>query len=574
MTTHHEIRATCHRAAHALAELSHLPTAARAAILDSIAASLDARRDDILSTCAEETALTIDELTPEFARMTGTLRMFANLIREGSWVRAAIDTHYEPSAPAEDERSHPSQPQPSFARAKGSYQPIGPNHDLRKMLVPLGPVAVFGASNFPLAYGVCGGDTASALAAGCPVIVKEHPAHPRTGRLLTVISQEAIHDSVADFIRTARYDGEAEIFARKAQDWCFDDTNARNTLDKQTESLRSLAHLLAYVHNEISTDFTIAEDLVKARSITAVGFTGSTSGGMALHKLAQQRRYPIPVFAEMGSLNTVFVSANSYARRGQAIADEIAASVLARVGQQCTKPGVVFIHGNNEHWGLHRMVCARLFASPPRRMLSRSVADNYYRRLDIIAQSNGILETTPLPTPDQREAMLGVPVVIAAGDIAMEDAPEVWEEIFGPAIIIASHNDSAEYQLDGRLGMSIYGEPDDFTDYVVGEDQERRRAWGDFSKRFPLFARCAGRIIFNGPPTGVRVATAMVHGGPFPATNRPETTAVGPLAIERWCRPICFQNAPDALLPQDLQNANPLGIWRAVNGQLSKSPIA
>jgi NADP-dependent aldehyde dehydrogenase len=256
------------------------------------------------------------------------------------------------------------------------------------------------------------------------------------------------------------------------------------------------------------------------------------------------------VFAEMGSSNCVFIWPAAFAKDGPKIADELAASVLGRVGQQCTKPGMVFVAGNNEHWTLYKMMCERLLASTPRRLLARTIADNYYHRLDQVASSWGILECTRLPTPDQRNSMLGLPVVIAACDTAMEDAPEVWEEIFGPAIIVGRTFGTAQFHMRGALTATIYAEPGDIDGSFEHPDGGH---WGEFVDWFRYIHARAGRIIFNGPPTGVRVAPGIVHGGPFPASNRPDTTAVGPRAIERWCRPVCWQNAPAALLPEPLR---------------------
>lgn len=514
MQDHENVQLACSAASEAFG--SGLPPARRAAMLDAVARALDGRREAILAVASDETALTVDELTPEFARMTGTLRMFADLVREGSWVRAAIDTRSSQWTGAEAGEKH----RPPL---------IGPDHDVRSMLVPLGPVAVFGSSNFPLAYGVCGGDTASAWAAGCPVVVKEHPAHPKTGRLLAEIACDAI------------------------------------------KAIGVTAQFLGYIRNENPRDYSIAEELLRDSSIAAAGFTGSTLGGSALETLARERRRPIPVFAEMGSLNCVFVWPGAFRARGEQIADELAASVLTRVGQQCTKPGVVFVAGNNEHSALHRAICRRLQSATSRRMLARGVADNYYRRLDIVASSRGVLETTPLPTPEDRRDMLGVPVGIAANDMAMEDAPEMWEEIFGPAIIVARTFGSAWFNMPGALTATIYAEPEDIDGSFQHSDGGH---WGDFEEWFASVLRRAGRVILNGVPTGVRVATGMVHGGPFPATNAPHTTAVGPRAIERWCRPVCYQNCPDVLLPAELRGGNPLGILRCVDGAPTRVALA
>lgn len=490
----------CEQAREAFSLLSGLVPEKRANLLDALAAALDARRDEILKTCADETALTIDELTPEFARMTGTLRMFGQLVREGSWVRAAVDT-------------------------KQTQGLVGPNHDIRSMLVPLGPVAVFGSSNFPLAYGMCGGDTASALAAGCPVVVKEHPAHPRTGRLLAEIAQGTHQGHFSE-------------------------------------------QPLRYVLNEDPADYSVAQQLVQNMWISAVGFTGSTTGGLALERLCKDRYTPIPIFAEMGSLNCVFVARGAFAAKAEKIADELVGSVLSRVGQQCTKPGLVFVPGKDEHIALYGMIRDRLLAAKPRRMLASTVAQNYYRRLDEVAACGCIEDHTSLPTAAERASLLGVPVLFSATDTLMETYRPVWEEIFGPALIVARYCGSAHDFIPNGLTVTVYAENED-TDHPQGK-------W-DMFERFQdwLLAvrRHAGRVIFNGVPTGVRVATGMVHGGPFPATNVPHTTAVGPRAIERWCRPVCWQNCPDGLLPEELRDGNPRGVMRVVDGVWTRDGI-
>lgn len=486
---------------------------ARAAVLDAIAAALDAARAEIIQTTADETALTPEELAPEFDRMTGTLRMFADLVREGSWVRAAIDT-----------------PVPADKRS------IGPNHDIRRMLVPLGPVAVFGASNFPLAYGVCGGDTASALAAGCPVIVKEHPAHPKTGRLIHRLASRAAAGSGSPAA-------------------------------------------LGYVINEDHGDLRPAENLVRHPLIRGVGFTGSLRGGLAVHNLATSRVFaggfpdPIPVFAEMGSCNVIVVLRHAFDRSREQIADAIAASLLARVGQQCTAPSVLLVAGYERADWMYAALEERIARAPLRRMLSPAVAANYYRRLDQLLNDSAIEAHTPPPIPAQRMQSLGVPVLFKSQAVKMEDSPSLWEETFGPGLIVAGCGAMAHgyFFTPAALAVSLYAERED----LVDDDScllDEAFIGGAASIAEEVRQR-AGRITFNSVPTGVRVCSSMVHGGPFPATNRPDSTAVGPLAIERWCRPVCFQNCPDALLPPELQNANPLGVWRTVNGQLTRDPV-
>lgn len=495
-------------ASKALAERS-----VRAGLLDAIAAALDAARVEIIAATAAETALLPAELEPEFDRMTGTLRMFAALVREGSWVRASIDT-----------------PAPAGAKS------IGPNHDIRRMLVPLGPVAVFGASNFPLAYGVCGGDTASALAAGCPVIVKEHPAHPKTGRLIHRLASAAA-------------------------------TGA------------GCAAALGYLRNPDPQDRRPAELLVRDQAVRAVGFTGSLRGGVAVHNLASTRVTaggmpdPIPAFSEIGSCNVILVLRHAFDGRREQIADEIAQSLLSRVGQQCTAPSIVLLAGYDRADWMYDALQDRLSRAPMRRMLSPAVAADYYRRLDELAGDSAIESHTPLPTDDHRAAALGVPVLFKSQVVKMEDSPRVWEEIFGPGLIVAGCGSMAHgyFFARGALTTSIYAAPEDWTaDDTALLDEAFIGTAGEIADRL---SRVAGRIVFNGVTTGVRVCESMVHGGPFPATNRPDTTAVGPLAIERWCRPVCFQNCPDALLPPELQDANPLGILRMVNGTPMRGPV-
>ncbi|MBY0263769.1 MAG: aldehyde dehydrogenase family protein [Phycisphaerales bacterium] len=478
----------------------------RAALLDSLAAAATHERNTIISTCSEETALTPAELAPEFDRMVGTLKMFADLVREGSWVRAAIDTKAEPG------------------------RSIGPGHDIRSMLVPLGPVAVFGASNFPLAYGVLGGDTASALAAGCPVVVKEHPAHPKTGRLLAEIARKTVSDD------------------------------------------EDLAELITYVPNPDPTDHTIAEALVSRREIRAVGFTGSREGGMALDALARKRWDPIPVFAEMSSINAVVVMPKACKSRGEAIGVEIAESMLARVGQQCTCPGLVFLWGGPSSDALVASMRARLERAEQRTMLTPRICENYEHAIEAVAKTPNAKLWRPGGTDGPPD---GRPALIEVDSRGFEEGKARAVEMFGPAVVVVRSGgpeeppdwwkyDSFRFSCFVRpmLALSVYADAADLED-KYGSTAELE----EFGKLFSLnIAEHAGRITFNTVPTGVRVATAMVHGGPFPATNAPHTTAVGPRAIERWCRPVCFQNCPDALLPDELKNANPRGIWRTVNG--------
>lgn len=468
-------------------------------MLDAVAGALDARRAEIIAGAGAETNLTQEELAPEFARMVGTLRMFAGVVREGSWVRAAID-----------------RPVPAGGAS------VGPNHDVRRMLVPLGPVAVFGSSNFPLAYGVCGGDTASAWAAGCPAVVKEHPAHPRTGRLLAEIARAAIVASGAD------------------------------------------AGWLGYAENTDPKDYSVAAALVRHPAIAAVGFTGSIPAGLAIEKLARERDVPIPVFAEMGSVNPVFVTPGAMAKRPAEVADALAASVLARVGQQCTKPGEVFIAGRFEG-PLRDRLAERFNAAASRAMAAPWIRAALGRREDEV-ESSGAARLEALGAgcqtpPDGSDDPLAGPTLWATSLTDWLDRRELREEMFGPSSVIVEvggWDNVARIPLGGHLTLSVFFDEADPADAALAREVVR------------VHGRSAGRIIYNGVPTGVRVAHGMVHGGPHPATNRPDTTAVGPYAIERWCRPVCWQNAPQEMLPEELRDDNPKGIWRMVDGQWGK----
>lgn len=499
-------------------------------MLDALAAALDTRRAEIIALAADETALYPAELEPEFDRMTGTLRLFAGVVREGSWVRAAID-------------------HPAVAPAKS----IGPNHDVRSMLVPLGPVAVFGASNFPLAYGVCGGDTASALAAGCPVVVKEHPAHPRLGRVLALLAREATSGQ------------------------------------------------MQYILNPDPADYGVANALVQNGHVRAVGFTGSARGGVAVQNLALKRRYRsgipdiIPVFAELGSCNVILVLRDAARNLRAEVVEMIAGSLLLRHGQQCTAPTVVMVAGYESAHAVFEELSLRFDAAPVRRLLSRAVADGFYAGVQA-ALGTGIVEKhTRLPTDDERAAMLSPPVLMLAPVVAMEDEPVMWQEIFGPALIIAPCHDLAKgyFHTPNSLAVSVIGDDDVSLDEI--DEASRPATEEEFEQFVQTNAAQAmvdtdylgsrreiaaylqgrtGRLVFDGPPTGVRVAHGMVHGGPWPATNRPDTTAVGPRAIERWCRPVCWQNCPQELLPPELQDHNPRGIWRMVDGEWTREPRA
>ncbi len=471
------------------AEAPGLSDEARAAMLERIAHALDAHRADIIALAAHETALLPAELAPEFDRMTGTLRLFAAVARNGTWREAALDP--APVAPA---------------------VAIGPPHAVRVERIPLGPVAVFGASNFPLAYGVCGGDTASALAVGCPVIVKEHPAHPHTGRLIAKTAREAVASSVSTLPSPQR-----EILVEGLFNY-VEHANPDDPLNPP--------------------DPKVGAALVAHPTIRAAGFTGSLSGGMALDTIAQARPAPIPVFAEMGSVNPILVTPGALTpgatspERAIALADELAASLLLRFGQQCTCPGVVFLPAGQLAEAFIARLASRVEAAPGRDMLAPWIARAFAARVHAVASIPGvqvIARGTPHDGPRGGQATL-----LRAG-------PEEWsrhhtlrEELFGPAMLVITLNDFPALNnlpLPGTLTLSVYFDRTNPADAASARELVAHHG------------HSAGRVIANGVPTGVRACESMVHGGPFPATNCPDTTAVGPRAARRWTRPVCWQGA-------------------------------
>jgi 2,5-dioxopentanoate dehydrogenase len=434
--------------------------------------------EELISTCAGETALSVDRLTGERARTVNQLKLFAALVREGSWIDARIDT------------------------ALPDRKPV-PKPDLRRMLVPLGPVAVFGASNFPLAFSVAGGDTASALAAGCPVIVKPHPGHLKTSTL------------VANSILTA------------------------------AEECRMPSGVFAMIEE---TSVQIGLDLVRDPLIKAVGFTGSTKAGRALFDAANARPEPIPVFAEMGSLNPLFALPNALEKRGDTIAAGLAASVSLGTGQFCTKPGLIIVQDSPS---LDRFVARlgeHLAQVPPGRMLTDAISKRFEDSLAIVQSYTQQKGNAYLLVTDSKTFRLD---------------HTLHQEIFGPATLLVRCKSTEDLiglasELEGQLTATVHAEPEEsaLAQSLVNKLQEK-----------------VGRIVWNGYPTGVEVAPSMHHGGPYPATTDSRFTSVGTAAIQRFAKPICYQNFPHDLLPSELQNTNTRKIWRLVNGTLSKEDI-
>lgn len=477
----------------------------RAAGLRAVAEGLARAKDEIVREASRESALTAAELAPEFARMTRTLRMFAEVVEDpkGLWRRPTVD-----------------------APAKNDADAIGPNHDLRAMLIARrGCAVVFGASNFPLAYGAVGGDAASALAAGLGVVVKEHPAQPRTGRLLARIAREAL--------TRAGCNADVLGYAREA---------------------------------EGGDGREVAAALVGHPLCAAVGFTGSRGGGEAVEALARARATPIPVFAEMGSTNPVFVTRGALEERGAAIAQEIGGSLLARHGQQCTCPGVIVLGAGSGLGAVVRSAggrdaaaeefegtLARMVArAAGRAMLSPLVRERYVEQVSKVASFQP--EVTLLAKGEDggegaggaRAERAAPAMLFAVDEMELRSVRFLSEEAFGPAAVVTRMNldVDARGELDGRVVELLELMEGQLAASVYATRAELADAGSGARRLMEVLTEFAGRVVVNGVTTGVRVAAGMVHGGPRPAASGGEWTAVGPRAIERWCRWVCVQNWP------------------------------
>ncbi len=463
----------------------------RGAFLRRIADGLDAIQPQLAERAHQETALPMPRLLGEVSRTTGQLRLFASVIEEGSWVDARMD-------PPLPER-----------------KPL-PRIGLRSMLRPLGPVAVFGASNFPLAFSAAGGDTASALAAGCPVIVKAHSAHPGTSELVATVIQQAVADAGLP------------------------------------EGVFSLLY---------GSGALIGAALVQHPRIQAVTFTGSLRAGRTLMNLAAARPHPIPCFTEMSSVNPVFLLPGALSGGAEALAQNLFNSFTLGAGQFCTKPGIVFVPDHPERAPFLQKLCELVGQAQPYTLLTPGISRDYARSVPARASQ----ATLAAQAPDSESAP-ACPARAALFTVALDeflDDPALSEEIFGPDTLLVLCPSVADYltaaeALDGQLTATLLGSAEDLA-------AQQPLVW--------LLEQKAGRLIFNGFPTGVEVSHAMVHGGPYPATSDSRFTSVGSQAIFRFVRPVCFQNFPDEQAPAELQAANPLGIPRLVNGISSNEPL-
>jgi 2,5-dioxopentanoate dehydrogenase len=476
----------------AASELRTAGSARIAGLLTAISEEILALGDALVERAAAESGLDLDRLKGERGRTTGQLKLFAEIVKEGSWVDARLDT------PLPDRK------------------PL-PRPDLRRMLRPLGPVVVFGASNFPLAFSVAGGDTASALAAGNPVIVKAHPAHPGTSELVAGAILRGVRSQ------------------------------------SMPEGTFSLLH-------GSSPDISLA--LVGHPKTKAVAFTGSTRAGRALFDAAARRPNPIPVFSEMGSVNPLFVLPGALQERGPAIAEGLFRSVMLGVGQFCTNPGLVFAIDGEAFQTFAGKLGEFFEQAIPGTMLNPSIAKNYEERFGNAAAVKNIRAQRGSREADARHTE-GRPGLLTTDAATWLANHTLHEEIFGPATLLIRCNSAKQLlecsrALDGTLTATVHGTAEEI---VQNHDL------------LEILTQKAGRLLCNGFPTGVEVSYAMHHGGPYPATTDERFTSVGATAIYRFARPICYQNIPEAALPAELKNANPLGIWRTVDGVLSRNPL-
>ncbi len=464
------------------------PARRRAAFLRAIADGIEALGDRLVETACRETGLPEGRIKGERGRTCSQLRFFAEIAEEGSWCEAIIDT------------------------ARPEHTP--PRPDIRRMLVPLGPVVVFGASNFPLAFSTAGGDTASALATGNPVVVKAHELHPAT------------HALVADAIVEAA---------------------------RQTDMPEGVFSALYGRHE-------VGQWLVQHDAAEAVAFTGSYGGGMALYRLAQQRQRPIPVFAEMGSVNPVFLTPEALDHGAEALAKQLAQSVALGAGQFCTNPGLIVVFGESRSKRFAQMLARALAAQTPQRMLAPSIHAHYEARRKEMMQHPAI---EVVYEGQAAQPLCGCATVVRVGATPFLREATLQEEVFGPftmVVWVADADEALELarQLQGQLTATI----------VVPDEAAAR-----YAALRRVLEQKAGRIIFNGVPTGVAVVHAMQHGGPFPATTDSRFTSVGGTALRRFVRPVAWQSAPHDQLPPELQDDNPLGILRLVDGVWTKAPL-
>lgn len=477
--TRDDLERACAAADDAFAPFRALGPADRAQFLDRVAEELAADADAIVERAMAETGLQRLRLEGELGRTINQLGLFSRVLREGAYLDVRIDKALPDRTP--------------------------PRPDIRLSMVPIGPVAVFGASNFPLAFSVAGGDTASALAAGCPVVVKAHSSHPGTSELVAkAVARAAAASSLPGGVFSMLFGNGADIGA----------------------------------------------GLVADPRIQAVGFTGSRAGGKALIAIAQARPQPIPVYAEMSSINPVLLLPGALEQRGDAVGKAFAAALTLGAGQFCTNPGLLLAVEGEGLEAFASSAAAAISASTPATMLNQGIHRAYCSGVRRLSDHPAV---TPLALGTAGEGWVSCTALFSVAARDFLGHPELHEEVFGPCSLLVRCRDAVELRtvlatLEGQLTIAIHADGD--------EDQALA------ARLMPLIERKAGRILFDGFGTGVEVCDAMVHGGPFPATSDVRSTSVGSLAIARFLRPVCYQNTLDALLPAELRDGNPLNLPR------------
>jgi NADP-dependent aldehyde dehydrogenase len=466
----------------------------KAVFLRIIADQIESVATEIVERAGLETALPQARLQGEIVRTCNQLRLFATLVQEGSWVGARIDL-------ADPER-----------------KPF-PKPDLRSMLRPLGPVVVFGASNFPLAFSVAGGDTASALAAGNPVIVKAHAAHPGTSELVGRAVRESVRECGLP------------------------------------EGVFSML---------FCSGTRVGAALVKHPMVKAGGFTGSRSAGRTLMDIAAARLQPIPFYAEMSSTNPVFILPGALRERPDKIAAGLYASFTTGAGQFCTKPGIVFLAGGVDGTSCRNKLRELVQTSAEFKLLTANIHSSYHSAVAGRISDGTTTVAAQTTDPCLGEGFAAGPIVFETDSESYLKNPALEAEVFGPSTLLVQNVDPDRMReiarnLEGHLTATIHGNDRDLQ---------------DFAELISVLEQKVGRLIFNGFPTGVEVSHAMVHGGPYPSTSDGRSTSVGSQAIFRFARPVCYQGFPDHALPSELKDSNPLGIWRMVEGQMTReSPL-
>ncbi len=481
-------------AAHAFNEFRHTSAERRAAFLEAIAHEVEALGDALLELTHAETGLPMPRLTGERGRATSQARLFAELAREGSWVDARIDL-----------------PQPD-------RQPL-PKPDVRSLMQPVGPVVVFGASNFPLAISVIGADTVSALAAGCPVVIKSHPGHPGTC--------EAVAQAVV-----------------KAAEDCGLPEGVFSLVQGKTNA--------------------VGMALVEHPKTQAVAFTGSLRGGRALYDVACSRPHPIPFYAEMGSVNPVFVLPGALANGADALASGFVQSLTLGTGQFCTNPGLVFGMKSESFGAFISASAENAAAAAPSTMLHPGIHQAYNAGVVRLRDIAGVKVAGQSSTEADAAKAQAAVYLLETDSETLRQNPALFEEVFGPVSTAVNCQDAGELEefankLEGSLTATLHGTP---------EDLESHKGL------IEILETKVGRLIFNGYPTGIEVCHGMHHGGPYPATTHSYFTSIGTRCIYRFVRPVCYQGWPQESLPEELRNDNPRKIWRMVDGKMTKDPVA